>query len=57
MVAVHARKKLVQELQYVRVHLSVRVIAPNYLELHMRVNICVTEIQNFLLPNKVKCLI
>ena len=48
---------MVQERQFTRVPLSVRVIALSYLELHMQSKICVSEIQRFLMLKHVKYLI
>ena len=56
-VTVRAPKKLVQERKFARASLSARAIALNYLDLHLRSHICVSEIQSFLLPKHFKCLI
>ena len=57
MYSVHVRMKLVQERQFTRALFSARVIALNYLELHVRSKIRLSEIQSFLLRRHVKCLI
>ena len=51
----HALKKLVHECQFVP--LSTRVIALDYLELHVHSRIGVSKTQIFLLPKHAKCLI
>ena len=48
-VAVHPQKKLAQECSFTHVPLSAKVIALNYLKLHMQSKISVSKIYSFLL--------